>query len=32
MLYLATRFFRSQTLLSAQDINPRRILQAIRGN
>lgn len=30
-LYIATRFFRSQTLLSGQGVNLRRILQAARG-
>jgi ABC-2 type transport system permease protein len=32
MLYIATRFFRSQTLLSGQAVNLRRILQAVRGS
>jgi ABC-2 type transport system permease protein len=32
MLYIATRFFRSQTLLSGQAVNLRRILQAARGS
>lgn len=31
MLYIATRFFRSQTLLSGQGVNLRRIFQAARG-
>lgn len=31
-LYIATRFFRSQTLLSGQGVNLRRILQAARGS
>jgi ABC-2 type transport system permease protein len=30
-LYFATRFFRSQTLLSGQGVNLRRIFQAARG-
>ena len=30
MLYIATRFFRSQNLLSGQSINLRRIMQAFR--
>ncbi|MFZ0548456.1 MAG: ABC transporter permease [Candidatus Promineifilaceae bacterium] len=32
MLYIATRFFRSQTLLSGQGVNLRRIVQAARGS
>ncbi len=31
MLYIATRFFRSQNLLSAQSVNLRRIFQAFRA-
>lgn len=31
LLAIATRFFRSQTLLSGQGLNPRRIFQAVRG-
>jgi ABC-2 type transport system permease protein len=30
MLYIATRFFRSQNLLSGQSVNLRRILHALR--
>ena len=32
LLAIATRFFRSQTLLSGQGLNPRRILQAVWGS
>jgi hypothetical protein len=31
-LYFATRFFRSQTLLSGGGVNLRRIVQAARGS